>query len=376
MIYLDNAATSGIKPSGVVNAVTAAMKKYSANPGRSGHTASINTADMVYKTREKAADFFGSSAAENVAFTLNCTHALNCVIKGVLKRGDHVVVSDMEHNAVMRPLEKLKKDGIITWDTAETSADDNVTAHNFEQLIKDNTRLLICTNASNVFGFVLPIAKIGELCRKKGILFCVDSAQSAGVLPIDMQKQNIDFLCVAPHKGLYAPMGTGILIAEKPLDNTLLEGGTGSESFNLSQPDTMPERLESGTVNVVGIAGISAGIDFVNSRGIKNIYNHEFCLARQLFEGLKKLPKAVLYNDEIRYMKNAPVISFNISGYGSDNVADILNKRGIAVRPGFHCAPSAHTKMGSADTGTVRVSPGLFNNDRQIAFLLNILKKL
>ena len=258
MIYFDNAATTGIKPPSVVAAVKYALENLSANPGRSGHQASAKAAELVYKAREKVALFFGAEGAENVVFTLNCTHSANCILKGVLRRGDHVVVSSMEHNAVVRPLVKTG----VSYSVAKVSlTDDGETLKSFAQSIKPNTRLIFCTGASNVTGKILRIQRIGELCRKRGILFAVDAAQTAGVLPIDMQKQNIDFLCVAPHKGLYAPMGTGILIARKNIINTVLEGGTGTNSLELKQPPDLPERLESGTLNLPGIAGISAGME-------------------------------------------------------------------------------------------------------------------
>ena len=377
MIYLDNAATSGIKPSRVINSVEYAIKKHSANPCRSGHRLSMDAALAIYNARQKIKETFGADEVENVVFTLNCTHALNCVIKGILRSGDHVVLSDLEHNAVMRPLEKLKNDGTITYTIAETfEGDDDATVKSFESAINNNTRLVICTHASNVFGNVQPIGKIGELCRKRNILFAVDAAQSAGVLPIDMQKMNIDFLCIAAHKGLYAPMGTGILIARKPLKSTIIEGGTGSDSFNLNQPTDMPEMLESGTVNLPGICGISAGIDFVNSRGIKNIYLHEYELCHYLFERFIGMQNVILYNKSFRPFEKAPVLSFNLKGFDSTEVAARLNDYGIAVRAGFHCAPSAHNKYGTQDVGTVRVSPGIMTKKEDVNYLLKILKKI
>ena len=281
MIYFDNAATTGKKPQNVIKATLTALSEYSANPGRSGHTLSVKTADAIYRIREKAANFFGATGAEKVVFTLNCTHAINCVIKGVLKKGDHVIVSTFEHNAVMRPLKKIGN----PYSEAKVSLfDDEETVEEFKRLIKPNTRMIICTGASNVFGKLLPIEKIGKLCAERGILFAVDAAQIAGVIPVNMQKMHIDFLCAAPHKGLYAPMGTGILIAEKYIENTVLEGGTGTNSAQLTQPEYLPERLESGTLNVPGILGIGAGIDFVNSIGLEKIYNYEMNLIRRLYD--------------------------------------------------------------------------------------------
>ena len=375
MIYLDNAATSGIKPSRVIGAVEYALKKYSANPGRSGHRLSMNAALAVYNAREKIKEMFGATQVENVAFTLNCTHALNCVIKGALSYGDHVIVSDLEHNAVMRPLEKLKNEGKITYTVAKSvENDDNATLENFKNCITTNTKLIICTHASNVFGCVMPIEKIGNLCKEYGLVFAVDAAQIAGVLEIDMHKMHIDYLCIAAHKGLFAPMGTGVLIAEKPLKHTVLEGGTGTDSFNLEQPTVMPEMLESGTVNLPGICGISAGVDFIKTRGIRNIYLHEFNLCKYLFEQLSHRKNTQLYNKDFKFFEKVPVLSFNILGYDSNEVSARLNEYGIAVRSGFHCAPSAHIKYGTDKQGTVRVSPGILTKREDIDYLLKILK--
>ena len=249
MIYFDNAATTNVKPQSVINAVDFALKNYSVNPGRSAYKSSMNASEKIYETRKELSDFFGAKP-ENVAFTGNCTHSINCILKGVLKPGEHIVVSDLEHNAVMRPLFTLSKNQGVKYSIAEISENQEKTLKNFEQQITPKTRLIFCTHASNVTGQILPIERIGALCKERGLLFGVDAAQSAGVLPINMEKMNIDFLAVAPHKGLYSPMGIGVLIARKPIDFTVLEGGTGTNSVDLSQPLDMPERFESGTVNL------------------------------------------------------------------------------------------------------------------------------
>lgn len=370
MIYFDNAATTGRKPPQVIKAVDEALKNYSANPGRSGHEASVKAADAVYKVREKAAELFGASGPENVVFTMNCTHSINCVLKGVLRMGDHVIVSSLEHNAVMRP---LKKTG-VSYDLAKVSfSNDSETLLEFRKKIKPNTRLIFCTGASNVFGRILPIKEIGKLCKEKGILFAVDGAQTAGVLPINMKEMNIDYLCIAPHKGLYAPMGTGILICEKPIDNTVIEGGTGTNSLELVQPDFLPERLESGTVNVAGILGVGAGIDYVNQMGLEKIYRHEMRLTDMLYRGLSRNPDIRLYTSEPLKHGYAPVVSFNFEGINSTDTASMLNKEGIAVRGGIQCAPLAHIQAGTAKTGTVRVSFGVFNTEAEVIRFLNIV---
>ena len=372
MIYFDNAATTGQKPVEVLNAVNYSLKNFSANPGRSGHKISQQAAFEVYKTREALADFFGADGAENVVFTANCTASINFVLKGMLGDGEHIIVSDLEHNAVMRPLKKMEKTYFTIAQTSDV--DENETVNNFEKAIKVNTKMIFCTAASNVTGKLLPLKKIGDLCKRHNILFGVDAAQGAGVIPIDMQNMNIDFLCIAPHKGLYAPMGVGVLIARKMLKRTLLEGGTGTDSINFSQPDIMPEMLESGTVNLPAISGIRAGLEFVK-RHQNCIYAHEMKLVNYLLDGLKRLNKAIVYTTP-KINSYAPVLPFNIRGISSDETAAFLDKNGFALRAGLHCAPTAHKKIGTLSGGAVRFSPSIFNNEKQVALLLKNLEKI
>lgn len=370
MIYLDNAATSGHKPQTVINAVNYALKNLSANPGRSGHKTSMEAANYVYKAREKVSKFFGCSQPENVVFTLNCTQSINFVIKGVLRKGDHIVVSSLEHNAVMRPLEKLG----LKYDVAEVSMENNSeTVENFKAAIKPNTRLVFCTAASNVTGKILPIKEIGKLCKERNVLFGVDAAQAAGVLPINMQEMGIDYLCIAAHKGLYSPMGVGILICEKPLLNTIIEGGTGSNSISLSQPLELPERLESGTVNVPGILGVLAGIEFIEKKGIEKIYNYETLLNQKLYKLLWKNKNIELYTPFPEKFEFTPLISFNVKDFQSGAVAQLLSENSIAVRGGLHCAPTAHKTMGTLSKGAVRVSVSSFNRESEIVYFNNII---
>lgn len=372
MIYFDNAATSGHKPQMVINAVNNALKNLSANPGRSGHKAALDAADMVYKTRQKVADFFGAEGAENVVFTQNCTHALNYVIKGVLKRGDHAVVSSLEHNAVMRPLVKTG----VNFDVARVFENDEDTVADFEKKLKVNTKLVIMTGASNVTGQILPFEEIAKICKKRGIFFCLDAAQVAGMMPINMQKMHIDYLCAAPHKSLYAPMGIGILICTKPIENTVIEGGTGTSSLEFVQPNTLPEMLESGTLNVPAIAGVSAGIDFVNKIGMEKIYNHETKLLKILYDGLSKNHKIILYTAPPKMHKYAPVLPFNVRGMKSDEANEFFSQNGVALRAGLHCAPTAHKMLGTADFGTLRASFSAFNNENEVISFVNLAKKV
>lgn len=364
MIYLDNAATTYPKPQSVIKAVDDALKK-SANPGRSGHTLSQSTAISVYEVREKLKDMFSAPAVENVVFTLNCTHAINYVLKGLIKSGDRIVTSSFEHNAVMRPLEKLKKQGVHV-DIAEAYPDDKeATVRSFSRLINTNTKLVICTAASNVIGLKMPIKEIGMMCKQFGISFCVDAAQLAGVCDINMKECNIDYLCIAAHKGLYAPMGTGILITKDNRLDTIIEGGTGTASIMLDQPNDLPEMLESGTINVPGIIGLGAGIDFVKSKGFDKIYNHEMGLVKRLYKQLKSTPGVKLYTPEPDD-NYAPVLSFNINGLNSVDSASKLNSLGFATRAGLHCAPFAHKRIGTIESGTVRICPSVFTSGQDI----------
>lgn len=377
MIYLDNAATSGKKPSGVIKAVETALRNYSANPGRSGHNVSMEASYRIYNIRMQFSELFGAKGPEAVVFTSNCTLALNCVIKGVLKAGDHVIISDIEHNAVLRPVHKMFTDGIITYDTAKIDFfDEDATVNNFKNLIRPNTKMIICSHASNVCGIISPIEKIGKLCREKGIVFTVDAAQSAGIIDIDMKKMNIDYLAIAAHKGLYAPMGVGVLIANRPIENTIIEGGTGTSSMSRIQPEDMPERLESGTVNLPGIMGAGAGINYVKSIGIDRIYLHEIKLIQQLYYALSSMKKVKLYTPFPQTRRFAPVLSFNIDGMSSTDISSALNEKGIAVRAGYHCAPLAIEKLSATENGTVRVSTGSFNTKNDINYLVNMIKFL
>lgn len=377
MIYLDNAATSGVKPKPVIDAVRNAMQNLSANPGRSGHNLSLAADKAIFECRNKVANLFGADGPENVIFTQNCTAALNTVIKGVASYGCHIISSSLEHNSVARPIETLRRKGLILHDIAEVIfGDDDATLRSFEKAVTKSTKLVVCTHASNVTGTVLPIKKIGELCKKKGIRFCVDAAQTAGVLDINMKEMNIDYLCIAAHKGLFAPMGTGILIARKPIPDTIIEGGTGSKSMLLIQPTEMPEGFESGTLNVPGIVGISAGIDFLNSKGIENIYNHEMKLMGYLYEKILNVKGAQFYAQKPTLGYTVPVLSFNIRHKTSTEIAEHLNNNNIAVRAGLHCAPVAHKRLGTLENGTVRISPSIFNTTNDINALIAALGRV
>lgn len=377
MIYFDNAATTYPKPAAVRSAVSNALKNYSANPGRSGHSMSMAAAEEVYRCRTAAADFFHAPGPECIAFTLNCTHALNYVLKGLLKPGDHVVTSCLEHNAVMRPLQALGEKG-VTYTAAKVFPGDNdSTVNSFRSVLNSNTKLIVCTHASNVWGVRLPVERIAALGHQYGIPIVVDCAQSAGVLPIDMADSGFDYLCIAGHKGLYAPMGMGMLITPDGSElSTTIEGGTGTNSVSFAQPETMPDRMESGTPNMPGIAGLRAGIEFVSRRTPENIYKHEMQLIRYIYQKLSHMDGITLYTPEPSEPYFAPVLSFNVTDTPSEIVAQKLNTHGIAVRAGLHCAPAAHEFMGTIKQGAVRVCPSVFSNMNETQTFISSLMKI
>ncbi len=368
MIYLDNAATTYPKPPQVREAVQRALREYGANPGRSGYAMSMRTTQAVYDCRRCAAELFGAEGPECVVFQPSCTQALNLVMKGMLKSGDHVVVSDLEHNAVMRPLVQLEKEGVTYSGAQVTPADSVATMEAFRRAMGPNTKLVVCTQASNVFGVRVPVERIAALCHQYGAKLCVDCAQSAGLVPISLKESGIDYLCCAGHKGLYGPMGTGMLIFRDPSDKlaTLIEGGTGTQSRNLLQPDDPPERYESGTLNVPGILGLRAGMEFVKSRGPEKLWREEMRKTALLYRRLSKMPRVRLYAPEPGLPWFLPVLSFTVDGMASEEAGERLAKSGVAVRCGLHCAPLAHDKMGTGETGTIRLSLSAFTRWEEI----------
>lgn len=369
MIYLDNAATTFPKPKSVQAAVNVALQK-GANPGRSGHRLSMRAAEEIYRCRQVVADFFHCDCPECVAFTLNCTHALNLVLKGLLKSGDHVVCTNLEHNAVMRPLHTLEKQGISYTAVSVFEGDNDATVNAFRKAFRKNTALVVCTQASNVTGVRVPVERIAALCKEYNIPIAVDAAQSAGILPITMDETGIDYLCAPGHKGLYGPMGTGLLITKKgDMLQTILEGGTGTASAELSQPMTMPERLETGTLNFPGILGLRAGIQFLQQRSPARIFHHEIQLMQWLYDRLANKEGVILYTKRPTQTHHVPVLSFNIEGMDSETTGRLLNKQGIAVRSGLHCAPTAHKEIGTLECGTVRVCPSVFTTKEEIFHL-------
>ena len=366
MIYWDNAATTYPKPAAVQQAVAEALQQYGANPGRGGHAMSLATSEQLYRCREAAAAFFGLSDPTGVIFTPNCTPGLNLVIRGLLADGGRVVISDLEHNAVWRPVHGLSP-RFPRYDVAAWDADEEVLVENFRRAIRADTRLIVCTHASNVFGVTFPVRRLAELAHRYGLLLCVDAAQSAGVLPIHMEEDGIDYLCVAAHKGLYAPMGTGLLLCrERERISPLLRGGTGSYSRLPEQPHELPDRLESGTPNTPGLCGLLAGLEFVRAQGRERIYRHELGLLQQLYDRLRELPGIRLYTPRPAVGRSAPVLSLNVEGVPSEQVGEALAAAQIAVRAGLHCAPLAHTRFGTLPDGTVRLAPSAFSTANEV----------
>lgn len=375
LIYLDNAATTYPKPESVIRAMTESFRSYGANPGRSGYKMSIRTTEAIYKSREKIANLFGCDPTE-VCFTYNCTNAVNYVLNGCLRSGDHLIISSLEHNAVARPAEKLKHMGVEISVADVDLHDDSVTLNNFKKCIRFNTKMIFCLAASNVIGIKLPISKIASLAQNNNLLFGVDFAQMSGSRDFDMKNDGIDFACLAPHKGLYAPTGTGVLIARKRLA-TVIEGGTGTNSIELRQPDDSPERYESGTPNTGGIIAISKGIDFVTGSIKRNSEQHEMNMIRHIYKTLHKADNILLYTDIPSDEKYVPVISFNIDGMSSEDVAARLAKFDIAVRAGLHCSPMAHYKIGTLNSGgTVRVSLSALTKPEEINRFLFVVDKI
>ena len=378
MIYLDNSATTYPKPLAVREAAQRAIREYGANPGRSGYEMSVRTSRAVFEARQRAAELFGASGPECVVFTPSCTQAINQVLKGTLKSGDHAVVSDMEHNAVMRPLHALSERGISYTAARVIPGDNDATMENFRKAMRPNTKLVVCIHGSNVFGIRAPVERIAALCHQYGAKICVDAAQTAGVVPINILESGIDFLCCAGHKGLYGLMGTGLLIFRDPDDRlaTIVEGGTGTRSRELLQPDAPPERYESGTQNVPGILCLKAGMEFVKKQDPQRIYREEMSKVRRLYTGLSRMPRAKLYTDAPPEPPHfVPVLSFNIEGVPSEEAGELLARAGIAVRCGLHCAPAAHDKMGTQN-GTVRVSPSVFTKNEEIEVFLRRVQTL
>ncbi len=379
MIYLDNGATSWPKPACLPNFVSKSIAEYGANPGRSAYKFALKSSEMLYQTRKNLADFFNAENEENVVFSVNSTHLLNTVIKGIIKPKDRVLISDMEHNAVIRPLMKLKEKIGIEIFTFETDLLNNEnTVKNFEDAIKNNIDVVISIHASNVTGRILPIYEMGRICREYKCIFIVDACQSVGNTKIDMEKCNIDVLCFSPHKGLLSLMGTGVMIInnEKLKIDTLIEGGTGGSSIDEKMPPFFPDRLEAGTLNLPGILSINVGLDYIKSQTPEKIGLYELALCRRVYNSFLNFPEDIILYTPFPEKDYVGVLSFNIKDKSPSEVSSFLDKRNICVRSGLHCSPMAHKKINTLPQGTIRVSFGPFNTIKDADMLICSIRDL
>ncbi|MFH0786238.1 MAG: aminotransferase class V-fold PLP-dependent enzyme [Pseudomonadota bacterium] len=372
-VYLDNAASSHPKPESVYLAVNEVLRNIGANPGRGGHSLALKAGQQIAQTRQVVAKLFTIQDPNRIIFTSSATEAINLGLKGLLGPGDHVITSSMEHNSVIRPLRFLETLGIeIT--IVSGNPEGQIKAQAIEKALRKNTRLIILTHASNITGGVLPINEGAVLAHKHGLLFMVDAAQTAGLFPISVMEMGIDLLAAPGHKGLMGPQGTGFLYIGPDISlRPLIEGGTGSQSELEIQPDFLPDRMESGTLNTPGLAGLGAGVDFLLHQGLKTIRAKEIALSRMLWKGLKQNKKIRLYGPE-QAEERTSTLSFNIADLNPQVVSSILDTAyDIAVRPGLHCAALAHRTLGTFPEGTIRVSPGFFNTENEIDFLLQAI---
>lgn len=372
MIYFDNAATSFPKPEKVYNEVLRCMKSYAGNSGRSSHSMAVKAASKIMDTRVELSELFNIESPFNIIFTSNATEALNIGIKGILKKGDHVISTVIEHNSVLRPLSYLSKRGI---EVTLLEVDDKgyIDTKILKKEIKQNTKAIIINHGSNVLGTIQDIKSIGRIAKEEGILFLVDASQSAGVISIDVIENNIDLLAFPGHKGLYGPQGTGAIYIKDGIQvEEYNQGGTGSNSLAMEQPEILPDRFESGTLNTPGIAGWCEGVKFIKKVGIDKIKEHESELVQCLLEELMKLPYVKIYGDT-DYKNRCAVVSINLDNIDSSEVGNLLSEKGIAVRTGYHCAPLIHRVIGTHNMGTIRISPGYFNTFDDVE---NIIKSL
>ena len=375
MIYLDNAATSRRKPQEVIDAVVFAMTSLG-NAGRGTTEAALDAARTIYGARDKIAGFFGVKNPKQVVFTANSTESLNIAIHGLIKPGDHVISSVMEHNSVLRPLYEREEAG-AELTLIECDEKGRLLTDDIEGNIRDNTRAIVLTHGSNLTGNVNDIERVGRIAKAHGLLFIVDASQTAGVLPIDVEKMNIDVLCFTGHKSLLGPQGTGGMCVREGLEiEPLKKGGSGVDTYNHRHPSEMPTALEAGTLNGHGIAGLSAAIDFIEKTGIDEIREKEQSLMKRFVEGVRDIPGVKLYGDfdaEIR----CPVVALNIGNADSSEISDILSMDyDIATRPGAHCAPEMHESLGTVDQGAVRFSMSYFNTGEEIDAAIRAVREI
>lgn len=375
MIYFDNAATSLQKPEAVIEAVAEAMKSLG-NASRGAHSAALGSNRMVYETRELLAELFHIDNPSRIAFTMNATESLNIAIAGIFRPEDHVITTVMEHNSVLRPLYRMEESGTeLSFLQADKKG--NISYEELENAIRSNTRAVICTHASNLTGNVLDLEKIGEICKKHRLLFLVDASQTAGIIPIDVQKMKISVLCFTGHKGLLGPQGTGgIYVAPEINIRPLVVGGSGVQSYLKTQPDEMPARLEAGTLNAHGIAGLHAAVSYIIEKGVEQIYQEEHEKTDYFYRMIRSIPDIHIYGDPEAEL-HAPIIALNIGDYDSAQVADeLMETYGIATRAGAHCAPLMHQALGTQKQGAVRFSFSQFNTRKELDVGIQALREL
>ena len=364
MIYLDNAATTRPKPPAVAAAVTAAMEGFG-NCGRGAHEEALCAARTVYAARERVAALVNCPRADHVCFTANSTEALNIAVAGLFELGDHVISTDLEHNSVLRPLYRLREHGGAV-DFLAADRQGRLDLDGLEALLRPQTRGVVCTHASNLTGDVVDIARVGAFAHAHGLLFVVDASQTAGLLELDMEAQQIDVLCFTGHKGLYGPQGTGGLCVRDGLDlRPWKVGGTGVHSFSETQPGDYPTRLEAGTLNGHGLAGLLAALEWLEQTGVETVRNHDCGLARRFYEQVRSVPGISVYGDWAARQR-APIVALNLAGWDSAMLSDTLAERyQIATRPGAHCAPRLHRALGTEELGAVRFSWSWFNTEEE-----------
>jgi cysteine desulfurase family protein len=380
MIYFDNAATSWPKPAAVIGAMSSFMTEVGANPGRSAHRMSIEAGRIVYGTREVLARLFNVVDPLRIVFGPNVTEALNLALCGLLRPGDHVVTSSMEHNSVMRPLRALEEAGVVEIDVVPCSSEGLLDPADVESALRPETKMIVLNHASNVVGSVLPVAEAGEIARRHNTLLLVDAAQTAGAYPLDMEAMNIDLLAFTGHKALFGPQGTGGLCiggrVEAERIEPLKRGGTGSRSEREEQPTFLPDRCESGTPNTVGLAGLRAGVEFVLQQGVEAIRAHEVGLTRRLIAGLREIPGVTVYGSHDAELQTATV-SFNVEGLEPSDVGPMLDEgHGIMSRVGLHCAPAAHRTIGTFPVGTVRFGLSCFNTMEEVDAAVRAVREI
>lgn len=371
MIYLDNPATSMRKPACVLSAMSKNTRDFSVNAGRGGHRASVKGATAIGETQETLAEFFGIKNPERIAFTQNATYALNMGITGFLTRRDHVIITSMEHNSVLRPVHRL-----ASYTMVEANEKGEIDPKQIERAIRKNTKMVITTHASNVSGTIMPVYEIGAICKKYGLVYMLDSAQTAGIIPIDVEKMGVSMLAFSGHKGLMGPLGTGgLYVAENVRLSPVIVGGTGTYSKNKYQPTDMPDMLHSGTLNTPAIMTLKTAVEYINSMGIRNIEEKERNLAEYLISELKNIKGVTVYGLE-KGQRNGTV-AFNIGDLASGEASDMLDRDfGIATRGGYHCAYTAHQSLGSEKTGAVRVGFGVFDTKKEADSLIFAVNKI